>query len=156
MKKVASVLVCFGFLFVFCLAISVAQERATKEECVAKCKEAAALIKEVGLEAAMPKLQDPKGQFVWKDSYVFVQDLEGKMLAHPMNPKLVGKSSIGLKDVNGKMFTTEISETAKNAGEGWVSYMWPKPNETTPSAKSTYILRVPGQEILVGSGIYDE
>ncbi len=155
MKKAALVLVCFGFLFVFCIAISVAQEKATKDECVAKCKEAAALIKEVGIEAALPKLQDSKGPFVWKDSYVFVQDLEGKMLAHPINPKLVGKSFNGLKDVNGKMFNTEMTETAKNTGEGWVSYMWPKPNETTPSPKSAYILRVPGQDILVGAGIYE-
>ena len=155
MKKAALVLVCFGFLFVFCTAISVAQEKATKDECVAKCKEAAALIKEGGIEAALPKLQDPKGPFVWKDSYVFVQDLQGKMLAHPINPKLIGKSFNGLKDVNGKMFNTEMTEIAKNAGEGWVSYMWPKPNETTPSAKSAFILRVPGQEILVGAGIYE-
>ena len=89
------------------------------------------MIKEVGIEAAMPKLQDPKGPFVWKDSYVFVQDLQGKMLAHP-NPKLVGKSFNGMKDVNGKMFNSEMTEIAKNAGEGWVSYMWPKPNEHNP------------------------
>jgi len=131
MKKATLVLVCFGFLFVFCLAISVAQEKATKEECVAKCKEAAAMIKEVGIEAALPKLQDPNGPFVWKDSYVFVQDLQGKM------------------------FNSEMSEIAKNAGEGWVTYMWPKPNETTPSVKNSYVYRVPGQDILVGAGIYE-
>ena len=85
MKRAALVLACFGFLFVFCLSISVAQEKATKEECVAKCKEAAAMMKYVGLKQPCPSFQDPKGPFVWKDSYVFVQDLQGKMLAHPIN-----------------------------------------------------------------------
>ena len=60
-----------------------------------------------------------------------------------------------MKDLNGKMFNSEMTEVAKTAGEGWVSYMWPKPNETTPSVKMAYIYRVPGQEILVGAGIYE-
>ncbi len=154
MKRATLIPVGFVFLFMFCIGLSMAQERATKEECIAKCKEAAALIKEVGVEAAMAKIQDAKGPFVWKDSYVYASDLDGKVLAHPMAPGLVGKALRGLKDPTGKMFGSEILDIATNKGEGWVEYVWPKPNETTPSPKATFVYRVPGQSLYVAAGIY--
>ena len=48
----------------------------------------------------MAKIQDPKGPFVWKDSYVYAADLEGKMLAHPLTPGLIGKVLRGRKRPN--------------------------------------------------------
>ncbi|SPF35270.1 Cache, type 2 domain protein [Syntrophobacter sp. SbD1] len=155
MRKTFAFLSCFLFLSLLYTSWIMAQDHATKEECVAKCKEAAALIKDIGLEAALPKLQDPKGQFVWKDSYVYVQDLEGKMLAHPMVPALVGKNSSGLKDVNGFNFTAAIVTLANEKGEGWIEYMWPKPGEKTPSQKVAFVYRVPGEKIIVCAGIYE-
>ncbi len=155
MKRAIVFLSCFLLLFVLCLKVAAAEEeKATKEECVAKCKEAANLIKEIGLDAAMAKIQDPKGPFVWKDSYVFAQDLDGKFLAHPMAPGLVGKNTSGAKDVSGKMFGMEMLEIAKTSGEGWVDFMWPKPGDKTPVPKSAFIYRVPGQNLLVGAGVY--
>lgn len=155
MKRTVISLVVFGFIFVFCLGLSLAEEKATKEECVAKCKEAVALIKEVGFEAAKAKLSDPKGPFVWKDSYVFVQDMEQMMVVHPVNPKLVGKSMKGIKDAKGTMFNYEMQELINKSGEGWVSYVWPKPGATEPSPKTSYVLRVPGENLWVGAGIYE-
>ena len=156
MKRAGLVLACVGFLFVFCLGFAVAQERASRDECVAKCKEAGALIKEVGVEAAMAKIQDPKGPFVWKDSYVYASDLDGKVLAHPMAPGMVGHNMRGMKDPNGKMFVTELLEVAKDKGEGWIEYMWAKPHEEKLSHKVTYVLRVPGQPIYVAAGMYED
>jgi signal transduction histidine kinase len=156
MKKTTLILTGFAFLFMFCVGFSVAQEKATKEECVAKCKEAAALIKEIGVEAALAKMQDPKGPFVWKDSYVYAGDLDGVSLAHPMSPGMVGHNMRGMKDPNGKMFVTELLETAKNAGEGWIEYNWEKPDTKKISRKVTYVLRVPGQLMYVAAGIYED
>ena len=155
MKRALFVFTCIALLSVFCMGLSIAQEKATKEECMAKCKEAAALIKEAGVDAAVAKIQDAKGPFVWKDSYVFVMDMDTKMLAHPITPTLVGKTLAGLKDVNGKIFGSEFVAVANSTGEGWVDYMWPKPGEKTPSKKLTYVYRVPGQQIIVGAGIYE-
>ena len=155
MKKTLSVFTCIAFLSVFCVTLSIAREKATKEECVAKCKEVASLIKEAGLDAALAKVQDPKGPYVWKDSYVFLIDMDGKVLAHPVTPNLVGKTLSGMKDVNGKMFVNEYIEVANSKGEGWVGYLWPKPGEKTPSKKLTYIYRVPGQQIIVGAGMFE-
>ncbi|MCA1793781.1 MAG: sodium:calcium antiporter, partial [Desulfobacteraceae bacterium] len=90
--------------FVYCLAailISVllafpvtAAESATKEECVEMCREAAALINSRGLEEGIKKISDQRGPFVWKDSYVFLMNLDGKMLAHPFRPELTKKDHV--------------------------------------------------------------
>jgi len=156
MKRSTLILAGFAFLFMLCVGFSVAQEIATKEECVAKCKQAAATIKEIGVEAALAKIQDPKGPFVWKDSYVFAGDLDGVNLAHPMSPGMVGHNMRGIKDTNGKMFIAELLETAKTAGEGWIEYTWEKADTKKLSRKVTYVLRVPGQSMFVAAGIYED
>jgi signal transduction histidine kinase len=46
-------------------------------------------------------------------------------------------------------------DLAKDKGEGWVEYMFPKPAQDAPSKKISYINRVPGQNLLVGAGIYE-
>lgn len=106
-------------------------DNATKEECVAKSKEAAKRIHENGLD--------------------------GKMLAHPMSPALVGRNMLDHTDKadKGKYLFKEFVAVAKTKGEGWVDYMWPKPGEQAPSKKISYIYRVPGKDLLVGAGIYE-
>lgn len=137
------------------LGTSVAGEQATKEECIAKAKAAAKLFKEMSREAALEKLNQKESEYVWKDTYVFVSDLKvGTILAHPVKPGLIGKSLAGIKDVNGKLFFAECMTTAKNEGEGWISYMWPKPGDKKPSPKNTYVFRVPGDTIFTAAGVY--
>lgn len=131
-------------------------ETATKEECIAKTKEAGALAASEGGDAAFAKVNDPKGPFVWKDSYVFALDMAtGMVAAHPIKPKLIGKKLTGLKDIKGKMFFVEFIKVGKEKGEGWVSYWWPKPGEKKPSPKNTYVYRVPDTNILMLAGVYE-
>lgn len=128
---------------------------ATKDEVVTKCQEAAKMIQEKGLEAGIKAIGSKEGPFVWKDTYVFLMDLDGKMLAHPMNPQLTErKDLLQTKNTDGKMIFVDFIKLANENGSGWVDYMWPKPGEEKPVAKSTYIYRVPGSQYLVGAGIY--
>ncbi len=132
-----------------------AVEKATTEECVAKSHEAAALVNAKGLDEAIKIISDPHGPFVWKDSYVFLMDLEGKVIAHPMQPELMLQKHVLLEtDSIGKAIFVSFVNVAKNPGEGWVDYMWPKPGKKSPSKKITYIYRVPSKKLLVGAGIY--
>ena len=143
--------------FMFCmLGTAIAGETATKEECMAKCKEAADMFKAKGLEATLVAINDKAGPFVWKDSYVFCIDMETKaVLAHGVTPALVGKNMMGTKDANGKLFFAEFHNVAAGAaGSGWVDYMWPKPGEKDPSPKASYVYKVPGQNVFVAAGIY--
>ena len=139
----------------FFAVIAVAGDLATKDECVVKCHEAAALINSKGLEAAIEMIGNPTGPFVWKDSYVFLMNLDGKMLAHPMQPELTQHEHVLLvTDPLDKALFVHFVNLARKVGQGWVEYMWPKPGKNTPSKKITYIYRVPNQELFVGAGVY--
>lgn len=136
-------------------APALANDSATKEECVMKCREAAALINSKGVEAGIEEISDQKGPFVWKDSYVFLMNLDGKMLAHPFRPELTNKDHVLLMtDPTDKALFVHFVNLARGKGEGWVEYMWPKPGKTTPQKKITYIYRVPETEFFVGAGVY--
>jgi signal transduction histidine kinase len=146
-----------ALLLALCPARSAFAQGATKDECVAKCKQAAQLITDTGLDAAIAAINKKDGPFVWKDSYVFLMDLEGKMLAHPIRPDLIGKNQLGTPDKgpDKKLFFKEFVNVAKSKGEGWVDYMWPKPGADAPSRKLSYIYLVPGTDVFVGAGIYE-
>ena len=155
MRKIT--LAVLGIAVGLCLAGSALAAVATKDECVAKSKEAAAMINEKGLDAAVAEINKKDGKFVWADSYVFLMDLEGKMIAHPLSPALIGKNLLDMKDKGdpGKLLFKEMVELAKGKGEGWVGYMWTNPGDPKPRKKVTYIYRVPGKNLFVGAGIYE-
>ncbi len=138
-------------------AIADSHNKATVSECISMCKKAAEMIL-ADQDAALAEIAKPDGKFVWKDSYVFAMNLKGKMLAHPMMPGLTKMDSLlTVPDKNAKhpkMLFVEFVVKAATEGEGWVDYMWPKPGETDPSVKETYIYRVPGTSLFVGAGIY--
>jgi len=46
--------------------------------------------------------------------YVFAYDLNAVMMAHPVNPKMIGKNLFNETDSKGKLFRKEIVELAKN------------------------------------------
>jgi len=140
-----------------CLAATALADTATKDECVAKSKEAAQMVLDKGVEAATAELNKKDGKFVWKDTYVFMMGFDGKMLAHPMSPALVGQDVLGKTDKSekGKPIFKEFVALAKDKGEGWVDYLWPKPGQEAPAKKVTFIYRVPGKDLLMGAGIYE-
>lgn len=154
MRTARSILVLLLGLF---LAGSALAQNATKDECVAKSKEAAQMVVDKGLDAAVTEINNKTGNFVWKDSYVFLMDLNGKMLAHPMSPALIGKDLLGTKDKGtpGKLLFKDFVDLAKTKGEGWVDYMWANPGDPKPRKKITYIYRVPGKDLFVAAGIYE-
>ncbi|SHK11363.1 Cache domain-containing protein [Desulfatibacillum alkenivorans DSM 16219] len=133
-----------------------AADKATKEECMAKCEAAALSMETKGVAEAFKAINDKEGDFVWKDSYVFCLDLEKQCnAAHPISPALIGRNLMMAKDVNGKMFFAEFISVALNQGDGWVSYMWPKPGDQGPSPKITYVKKVPNQPYAMCAGIYE-
>jgi hypothetical protein len=142
-------------VLISCFATLVWAESATKEEVVAKCEAAAQMVLDKGVETASQAIGDKQGPFVWKDTYVFLMDLDGKMIAHPIKPELTQRDTlVEVKDTDGKPLFVEFIQVAGDKGSGWVDYMWPKPGEETPSVKSSYIYRVKGTPFFVGAGIY--
>ena len=153
MRKHPVLLLLVVALFIFGATQLWAAEAATAKEVKAKCQEAAKVLAEQG-KAALPQFNDKKGPWVWKDSYVFVYDMDGKIIGHPIMPHLRNKNVLGMKDAKGKMFGNDFLAIAKSKkGHGWSQYYWPKPGAKKPTMKVSYILKVPGKAMFVGAGI---
>jgi cytochrome c len=155
MKRTTTI--ALAVLLSLCLAVPAFADKATKDEVVAKVKEAATMIINEGQDAAFKEINNKEGKFVWKDTYVFVMDLEGTLLARPFRQQGIGENLMDWKDKSDspRYPIKEMVDLAKGKGEGWVEYMYPKPNEEAPSEKISYVYRVPGQNLFVGAGIYE-
>ena len=86
--------------------------------------------------------------------YFWINDLAPKMVMHPFKPELDGTDLTGYKDPNGKHLFVEFVKTCRAAGEGFVDYMWPKPGESKPVAKISYVKAFEPWGWVVGSGLY--
>ena len=64
MKKASFLFVCVALLLVFGIGLGNAEKKATKDECMAKCKEAAALIKDIGSRRPWPKFRMRKDRLL--------------------------------------------------------------------------------------------
>lgn len=150
-KSIANVL---AVLFVFLL--SGPSLAGTRDDCIAKCKAAATFIQNQGIEAAIKEIGNKNGRFVWNDgvSYVFLMNMDVKMLAHPIKPELTKSATlIDATDIDGKAFFVDFVKAAKK-GRGWTKYTWPVPGMDINKPKHTYIYRVPETDYFVGAGFY--
>jgi cytochrome c len=119
---------------------------------------AAALIEQKGKDAAFAEFRKKGSVWFSEDTYVFVDDMAGNVLLNPPFPQYEGKNVIDQKDANGKLLQRAMVELLKKQEAGWVDYMWPKPGQTQPSLKWSYVRRVNlnGVPGLVGAGFYPE
>jgi signal transduction histidine kinase len=119
--------------------------------------EAAALLESKGTEA-FTEFRKKDSQWLKGDTYIFAFDMNGIEIFHPIKPDLEGKNIIDFKDVNGKAFVQEMIEIANTKGSGWVEYVYPKPAESAPSKKMTYIKKVKAgdETLIIGSGYYTD
>jgi len=88
------------------------------------------------------------------DNYYWINDVDLRMVMHPINPKLNGSDLSGSKDPNGKYLFAEMVDICKKNGEGFVDYMWPKPNYVKPQAKISFVKLYKPWGWIIGSGIY--
>ncbi|HII00793.1 TPA: cupin domain-containing protein [Methanosarcinaceae archaeon] len=129
-----------------------------KDSIALKVNEAVDLVEEEGTEA-FPEFREEGGEWFQGDSYIFIWNTNGTRVVYPPDPSGEGEEMSGLKDFNGKPIGELFIETAlSESGEGWVSYDWPKPGETEPSTKYSFIKRAEfgGETYLVGDGFYVE
>ncbi|MFZ6655789.1 cache domain-containing protein [Undibacterium sp. TJN19] len=134
---------------------AMAAERGTAQEATDMIKRVIAYYKANGPEKTFAAVNDPKGQFILKDLYVFAGAVKpgGGTLAHGGNPKLIGKSLSEMRDGDGVFFVKKINEVAASkAGKGWVDYKWPNPVTKELEQKSTYVERV--DDVYFACGIY--
>jgi len=129
-----------------------AADAGSKDEAVALVKKAVGFMQANGADKAYAEFSNPKGQFVDRDLYIVIYDMNGKCLAHGANAKMIGRDLIDNKDVDGKEFVKERVEMMKKQPSGWQDYKFRNPVSNQVEPKSMYIQRV--NEVIVGCGIY--
>lgn len=146
----------FSLFAAFIGTTACAAERGTADEANALVKKAVAHLKANGKEKAFAAFNDPKGQFVDRDLYIFVYDMQGTNLSigNGNAGKMVGKNLIDMRDTDGKYIIKSFIETANSKGKGWIDYKWPNPVTKAVESKSSYIEKV--DDVIVGAGIYKQ
>ena len=89
-----------------------------------------------------------------KTEYFWINDMQTKIIMHPIRADMVGKEQTDTKDPNGKRLFVEFVETVQAKGAGFVNYMWPKPGSTDPQPKVSYVAGFAPWGWVVGSGVY--
>lgn len=115
-------------------------------------EKAAAYYQANGKDKALKEYNNPKGQFVKGELYVFAYDMSGTVIAHPVNAKLVGVNTLETPDVDGKLWRKEGMEMVKKSGAGWVDYKFKNPQSGKVEQKTTYLKKV--GDIVLGCGAY--
>jgi cytochrome c len=149
MRKTMTVLVVALVAVAFLAGLALAA--AKPEEAKAWVKKAVAYYQSYGKTKALAEFSKPKGQFVKDNLYIYVLDLNGKMLAHPKG-SLVGRDFAKIKDPNGKLFAVDIVNDAKANGSGWINYKWEHPATKMPAPKTVYFEKV--DDVVICSGVY--
>ncbi len=88
--------------------------------------------------------------------YFWINDMQPKMVMHPIKPELDGKDLTDNKDPTGKHLFVDFVNTVKSGGGGFVPYMWPKPGSANPVPKISYVKGFAPWGWVVGSGVYGD
>jgi methyl-accepting chemotaxis protein len=91
-----------------------------------------------------------------KDGYLWINDMQPKMIMHPTQPALNGKDLSDYKDPRGKAIFVEFAKVCKEKGHGFVEYLWPKPGSTDPVAKTSYVKAYEPWGWVIGTGTYTD
>jgi len=132
------------FAFVAAIAMSLvmlpvhaADQRATTAEAEAMVKKAIVYYKKNGKAKSMAEFSKSPGPFVDRDLYVTVYTLDGEALAH-INPKMVGKNMMELRDADGKYHIKERMEAAQKGTSGWQDFKFFNPVSKKIEPKRMY------------------
>ncbi|MBC3932958.1 cache domain-containing protein [Undibacterium curvum] len=122
------------------------------EDAVAMVEKGLAYLQKNGKDALIREINAKNPDFVAGELYLYVRAIDGTIVAHPVNPKLVGKNMLELPDAEGKLFRKDIVELAKSKGKGWVDYRYNNPVSKQIESKTTYLQRA--GDIILEAGIY--
>ena len=130
---------------------ALAQDFGTAEEAQAMLEAAVAAI-DADEAAALAAFTAGEPPFLDRDLYVFCGGADGLLSAHGANAALIGEEMRALVDANGFAFGEAFYATAVEDEHRTVEYHWPRPGETEPVAKVSYVTMAGDQ--MCGVGYY--
>ena len=137
MKSMTSWLVAVAIALFSFSSIAADAERGTTQEAEAMVKKAIAHYKKNGKEKSMADFSKSPGPFVDRDLYVTVYTMNADALAH-INPKMVGKNMMELRDADGKYHIKERMEAAQKGTSGWQDFKFYNPVSQKIEPKRMY------------------
>jgi len=140
-----------ALLFSVLIALSVPVIAGEKEDAIALVNDAAvAVVKDKS--AAITTINDKNGRFVKGELYVFAYDLNGSMVAHPINARLIGKNLLDVPDADGKLFRKEILAGVQATGAASVAYKYKNPKSGLVEEKISFCKKA--ADLAVCAGYY--
>jgi methyl-accepting chemotaxis protein len=88
------------------------------------------------------------------NEYFWINDMQPKMVMHPIRPELDGKDLSENKDPTGMRLFVAFVDVVKAKGAGDVAYLWPKPGSDQPVLKVSYVKGFAPWGWVIGSGVY--
>ncbi|UQN42836.1 methyl-accepting chemotaxis protein [Agarivorans sp. B2Z047] len=88
------------------------------------------------------------------NEYFWVNDLDLKLLMHPIRPTSIGKDMTQVRDAKGLAHWQAMRDTVKQQGEGAVQYHFLHPQTQVMHAKLSYVKQVEGWNWIIGTGVY--
>jgi methyl-accepting chemotaxis protein len=89
-----------------------------------------------------------------KTDYFWINDMQTRVVMHPINKKLDGQSVADMKDADGVYMFREFVDVTKRNGSGYVGYRWPKPGSDKPQPKLSYVEGFAPWGWVIGTGVY--
>ncbi|MEO8038680.1 MAG: cache domain-containing protein, partial [Betaproteobacteria bacterium] len=80
-----------------------------------------------------------KGTRYGGKEYFWINDLDQRVIMHPIKPEWDGTLRDDIHDPDGVYTYREFAKIAKAQGGGFVAYRWNKPGESVPSRKISYV-----------------
>lgn len=88
------------------------------------------------------------------NDYFWINDLDGRMLAQPADPKIEGQIRLDVKDARGKLYYRDFIAEAQRPGGGFVEYYRNKPGDREPQPKLSYVSLFQPWGWVIGTGLY--
>jgi methyl-accepting chemotaxis protein len=88
------------------------------------------------------------------NDYFWINDMQPRMVMHPIKPEMNGNDLSTYKDPNGKALFVEMVEVVRKDGAGFVPYDWPKPGFAQPQPKLSYVVGFSPWGWIIGTGVY--
>ena len=146
MKKLGYVLAVALSVMAVATLVAAQAQFGTAAEAKAMLEKAVVAVK-ADKAKALAMFAKGEGGFKDRDLYPFCGGPDGNFTAHPT---LTGKSLKELNDKAGKALGAEMYKVAQEGKVSEVSYMWPRPGQTEPVQKVSYVTKVGDQVCAVG------
>jgi methyl-accepting chemotaxis protein len=88
------------------------------------------------------------------NDYFWINDMQPRMVMHPIKPEMNGNDLSTYKDPNGKTLFVDFVDVVRKDGAGFVPYEWPKPGFDKPQPKLSYVTGFAPWGWVIGTGVY--